>query len=218
MKTISIRFNDHLANWIMGNCQKNKITISEFIRDLLYSKMQHGQIDHKLKIKPKYTLPQQNRTEIGYIIFAAKLIEGLILATQTQGLELRNAAFQETENLLEQLNLNNKEQRFCISLEKILFEWLSQESLRLQLKIVPLIRMLVKDAAIADNYVIELKLSKLQKIAIEHQLTTCKLVEEVIKRIATNADNIIADARSKTQDLVFKLEQSKQFGQQLSTS
>jgi len=55
MKTISIRFNDHLANWIMGNCQKNKITISEFIRDLLYSKMQHGQIDHKLKInKQKY--------------------------------------------------------------------------------------------------------------------------------------------------------------------
>lgn len=216
MKTISIRFNDHLANWIMGNCQKNSITISEFIRDLLYAKMQHGQIGNNLHIKPKYTQPQKNRTEMGYIIFAAKLIEGLVLATQEQGVELRTAAFQETENLLEQLNLNNKEQRFCINLEKILFEWLSQESLRLQLKIVPLIRMLVKDAAIADDDVIELKLSKLQKVAMEHQLTTCKLLEELIKRIATNADNIIADARSKTQDLVLKLGQNKQVGQQLS--
>lgn len=216
MKTISIRFNDHLANWIMGNCQKNSITISEFIRDLLYAKMQHGQIGNNLHIKLKYTQPQKNRTEMGYIIFAAKLIEGLVLATQEQGVELRTAAFQETENLLEQLNLNNKEQRFCINLEKILFEWLSQESLRLQLKIVPLIRMLVKDAAIADDDVIELKLSKLQKVAMEHQLTTCKLLEELIKRIATNADNIIADARSKTQDLVLKLGQNKQVGQQLS--
>jgi hypothetical protein len=178
--------------------------------------MQQGQIDHKLKIKPKYIQPNKNRTEMGYIIFAAKLIEGFVLATQEEGVELRNNAFQETENLLEQLNLNNKEQRFCISLEKILFEWLSQESLRLQLKIVPLIRMLVKDAAITDNYVIELKLSKLQKVAIENQLTTCKLLEELIKRIATNADNIIANARSETQDLVFTLEQSKQPGQQLS--
>jgi len=214
MKTISIRFNDHIANWIMGNCQKNKITISEFIRDLLYSKMQHGQIDHKLKInKQKYMQPQNYRTEMGYIIFAAKLIEGLVLATQEQGAELRNTAFQETEKLLEQLNLNNKEQRFCISLEGILFEWLSQESVRLQLKIVPLIRMLVKDAAIVDNYVIEQKLSRLQKVAIEHQLIACKLLEEMIKHIGdNNADNIIEEARSKTKDLMFKLEQSKQCG------
>ncbi len=62
------------------------------------------------------------------------------------------------------------------------------------------------------------KISKLQKVAMEHQLTTCKLLEELIKRIATNADNIIADARSKTQDLVLKLGQNKQVGQQLSAS
>jgi len=44
MKTISIRFDDYLANWITSSAQKNRITISQAIRDVLYEKMQHGQI------------------------------------------------------------------------------------------------------------------------------------------------------------------------------
>jgi len=44
MKTISIRFNDYLANCIVSDAQRSKVSISEFIRDLLYKKMRIGQM------------------------------------------------------------------------------------------------------------------------------------------------------------------------------
>ncbi len=209
MKTISIRFNDHLANWIVGNCQKNKITISEFIRDLLYSKMQHGQIDHKLKInKQKYMQPQNYRTEMGYIIFAAKLIEGLVLATQEQGAELRNAAFQESKDLLSQLNLNhnkNKEQQLCIVLEQELYSWLQSEAIRLQSKIIPLIRNIIEEATLQDQNNSAQPLMKIQKIAIEHQFIACKLLEILISKTVSDGATLIEDAKSKAKEVVLKL-------------
>jgi hypothetical protein len=211
MKTISIRFNDHLANWIMGNCQKNKITISEFIRDLLYSKMQHGQIDHKLKInKQKYMQPQNNRTEMGYIIFAAKLIEGLVLATQEQGVELRNAAFQESKDLLSQLNLNhnkNKEQQLCIVLEQELYSWLQSEAVRLQSKIIPLIRNIIEEATLKDQNNSTQPVMKIQKAAIEHQFIACKLLEILISKTVNDGATLIEDAKSKAKEVVLKLKE-----------
>lgn len=209
MKTISIRFNDHLANWIMGNCQKNKITISEFIRDLLYSKMQHGQIDHKLKInKHKDLQPNKHRTEMGYTIFAAKLIEGLVLATQTQGLELRTAAFNETEKLLGELNLNNnknKEQQLCIVLERELYSWLQSEAVRLQIKIIPLIRNIIEEATLQDQNNSAEPLMKIQKVAIEHQFIACKLLEILINNTINNGATLIEEAKSKAKEVVLKL-------------
>ena len=209
MKTISIRFNDHLANWIMGNCQKNKITISEFIRDLLYSKMQHGQIDHKLKInKQKYMQPQNYRTEMGYIIFAAKLIESLVLTTQEQGVELRNAAFQESKDLLSQLNLNhnkNKEQQLCIVLEQELYSWLQSEAVRLQSKIIPLIRNIIEEATLQDQNNSIQPLMKIQKVAIEHQFIACKLLEILISKTVNDGATLIEDAKSKAKEVVLKL-------------
>jgi len=44
MKSISIRFNNDLANWITDCAKKAQISISEFIRNLLYEKMQQGSI------------------------------------------------------------------------------------------------------------------------------------------------------------------------------
>ena len=209
MKTISIRFNDHLANWIMGNCQRNKITISEFIRDLLYSKMQHGQIDHKLKInKQKYLQPQNYRTEMGYIIFAAKLIEGLVLATQEQGAELRTVAFNETEKLLSELNLNNnknKEQRFCFNLDDALDLWLIQEGSRLQIVASQLIRNVIESAYLEDYLATESQRIELQKVSTQHQIIACKLLEALINHTRSGGETIIEEARNKSKEILLKL-------------
>jgi len=211
MKIISIRFNDYLANWILSNCQKSKISISEFIRDVLYTKMKDGSIEiNKLKINNarKKATAQKHRTEMGYTIFAAKLLEEFILATVKNGLELRNAAFKETEELLNELKLNNNsnnEQRFCISLEQELFGWLANESARLQIKIISLIRKLVEDSFIVSSSVINLRLSKIQKIAVANQLKACKLIEELVRINTKDAEFIIENAHSKTEEILTKM-------------
>lgn len=175
MKIISIILNDNLSNWILGCAQKNKITISEFVRNLLYEKMQQGAIviNHKNRFKQNNNAVQINRSEIKYTIFTAKLLERLVLATEEQGEILYNLALEETKVLLEQINFNSKKQRFCISLGEILFEWLATEATRLQFKIVPLIRKLLEDVFIQNqiNEAIELPqiLSTAQKISIRYK-------------------------------------------------
>jgi predicted DNA-binding ribbon-helix-helix protein len=208
MKTISIRFNDHLANWIMGNCQKNKITISEFIRDLLYEKMQQGSITlGDTKSTRTGAINKNSKSRMGYIVFTAKLIEKLVLTTQPQGEILRNIAFEETENLLDQLHVNGKGQRFCIRLEEPLFIWLNSEATRLQLKIIPLVRKVIKNVFIQSNSTVDAELSNpdLQKIAMEHQITACKLLEKLIHKTMDDAQIIIEEVRFKTENLLSKL-------------
>lgn len=209
MKTISIRFNDHLANWIMGNCQKNSITISEFIRDLLYTKMQHGQIGNKLKINQQKDLqPNKHRAEMGYTIFAAKLIEGFVLATQEQGVELRTVAFNETEKLLAELKLNNnknKEQRFCFNLDEPLDLWLIQEGSRLQIVASQLIRNVIEAAYLEDYLATESQRIELQKVSTQHQIIACKLLEALINHTQSGGETIIEEARNKSKEILLKL-------------
>ena len=152
--------------------------------------------------------PQNYRTEMGYIIFAAKLIEGLVLATQEQGAELRNAAFQESKDLLSQLNLNhnkNKEQQLCIVLEQELYSWLQSEAIRLQSKIIPLIRNIIEEATLQDQNNSAQPLMKIQKIAIEHQFIACKLLEILISKTVSDGATLIEDAKSKAKEVVLKL-------------
>jgi hypothetical protein len=211
MKTISIRFDDYLANWITSSAQKNRITISQAIRDVLYEKMQHGQIiiSHIKINKTKQFVPSQHyRSEIGYIIFTAKLLEGFVLATNEHGPELKNVAFQVTENILEQLHLNNnknKEQQFCVNLESELYNWLSQEAVRLQVRIIPLIRKIIEEMALKELNVINSPLHSTQKVGIEHQIIACKLLETLVNKTVDDAANIIEEARSKTKNVLLKL-------------
>jgi len=205
MKTISIRFNDYLANWIIGSAQKNRITISEFIRDLLYEKMQYGQV--VIKHIPKYkqfAYNQNYRNEMGYIIFTAKLLEKFVLA-QPQGEILRNTAFEETENLLAQLKLNGKYYRFCINLDHALFTWLDKEAARLQLKVSTLIRKLIENIFAQKNSTIGVQLSTIQKIAIEHQITACKLLETLVNKTVDDAANVIEEAQFRAKNVLIQL-------------
>lgn len=210
MKIISIILNDHLSNWILGCAQKNKITISEFVRNLLYEKMQQGAIaiNPKNRFKQNNNEVQINRSEIKYTIFTAKLLERLVLATEEQGEILYNLALEETKVLLEQINFNSKKQRFCISLEEILFEWLAVEATRLQFKIVPLIRKLLEDVFMQNqiNEAIELpQISAAQKISIRYQIMTYTLLEKLINLTVDGAQSVIKDAKTKAEDLLLKL-------------
>lgn len=207
MKIISIIFDDYLANWITGCAQKNKITVSKFIRDLLYEKMQQGPMEfnyNNIKRSNKYS--QINRSEMGYIIFTAKLLEKFILANEEQGQILRNLAFEETENLLNQMNFNNKKQRICISIENILFTWLSSEATRLQLKVIPLIRWLIESSFMQNNLTTNVQsLSDPQKIAMKHQITSCKLLEKLVNQTVDDASKVIDEAWLKTDNMLLKL-------------
>ncbi len=208
MKIVSIIFDDYLANWIIGSAQKNKITISKFVRDLLYQKMQQGpvELNYNYTIKLSSGYNQIHRNEMGYIIFTAKLLEQLILATEEKGEILRNLAFEETENLLQQMNFNTKKQRLCVSIETMLFTWLSSESTRLQLKVIPLIRRLVESFFIQNNLMTDVQeLSDLHKIAIKHQITACILLEKLVNQTVEDPKKIIDEVHLKTDNMLLKL-------------
>jgi hypothetical protein len=149
---------------------------------------------------------------MGHIIFTAKLLEGFILATEEHGLEIRTAAFQAAENLLEQLNLNNKnkEQQFCVNLEPELYCWLSQEAVRLQLRIIPLIRKIIEEMTLKEPDVNHQHLDSKQKVGIEYQLMTYKLLEALVNKTVEDGELLIEEARSKTKNMLLKLFPEKQ--------
>lgn len=212
MKIISIVFDDYLVNWITGCAQKNKITVSKFIRDLLYEKMQQGSVifNYNTNTKRSNGYSQIDRSKMGYIVFTAKLLEQFILATEEQGEILRNLAFEETENLLNQMNFNNQKQRLCISIENMLFTWLSSEAARLELKVISLIRRLIESSFMQNNLMIDFQeLSDAQKIAIKHQITFCNLLETFVNQTVENASEVIDAARLKTDNILLKLFQEQ---------
>lgn len=210
MRTVSVRFDDYLANWIVSCAQQNRVGISEFIRNLLYEKIAKGQIEiHALKTniaKKQPVLPNYS-TELGYIIFAAKLIEKFILTTQEQGEELRNAAFQEAKDSLSQLNINNKnkEQKFCFNLEEQIYTCLANEASRLQIVPSYLIRIVVEDAYLEDHMVVNYQVSELHKNSMEHQVISCKLLEVLISHTISDGDDIIEQARYSAKETISKL-------------
>ena len=207
MKTISIRFDDYVANWITSSAQQNRITISGVIKDILYEKMQQGQVINPIKIdKTKQLVASQHyRSEIGYIIFTAKLLEGLVLASNEDGAELISVAFAATKNMLEQLHLNNNKEQFCINLEPELYNWLSEEASRLQMRIIPLIRKIIEEMALTGLNVSNSQLNAAQKAGIEHQLIACKLLEILINNTIDDAVDIIEAARCNTRKMLLKL-------------
>lgn len=201
MKIINIKFNDYLANWIIGSAQKNRVTISAFIRDLLAEQMQEGPVVVKNINKAKqFAYNQTYRNEMGYIIFTAKLLEKLVLS-QDQGEMLRDTAFEQANNLLEELNLNNKEQRFCIKLEHDLFTWLNSEAERLQLKFPTLIRNLIADRFMQTSTAKKIELSIAQKFAIKHQIKAYNLLETLVKKTTEDGASIIEEAQAKAQNI-----------------
>ncbi len=208
MKTITIRFDNCIANWINYSSQRNRFTISEFIRNMLYEKMKQGQIviNH---IKNKEFIPtQQYRSEIGYNIYAAKLLEGFILGTGDKGVELSNKAFTATEDMLAGLNLNvnkTKVQQFCVNLEQELYTWLNQEANRLQLKIATLIRKLIEQVALEELPGSDRELHSTQKIGIEHQVKTYKLLEVLINNTVNDPEKIINKALDEAKNTLLKL-------------
>ena len=210
MKTVTVRFDDYLVNWIVSCAQRNRISISAFIRNLLYKKMIQGQIEtHIFKINKtkKHLLSPNYHNELGYIIFAAKLIEKFVLTTQEQGEELRNAAFQEAKDSLSQLNLNNKnkEQRFCFTLEEAIYLWLSNESFRLQVVPSHLIRSIIEDIYLEEHMVVDHQVSELQKNSMEHQIITCKLLEVLVSHTVSGGEDIVAQARYRAKEAIAKL-------------
>lgn len=206
MKIISIKLDNYLANWIANNAQKNNVTISELIRDLLYEKMRQGSIviNGTPKLK-KNNFVQPNRMEVGYIIFTAKLLEKFIVSTEEQGEILRDLAFAEAEHLLAQLHLDGKGQRFSIRLEEELFTWLNNEANRLHLKLVPMIRKLIEITFEQDNFVVKPAMSDLQKTAMKYQIISCKLLEKLVYELVEDAEEFIRGAQASSETALSKL-------------
>ena len=67
MITASVRFNGYLVRWIVDCCQCNRNTISEFIRDLLYEKMQQGHLEFN-RIKPNQNQCTTKTTPVARLI------------------------------------------------------------------------------------------------------------------------------------------------------
>lgn len=214
MKTVSIKCDNYLINCITGIAQQNKISISAVVRDILYNKMETGQLVKLIRVNKTMQCSRQNyRSELGYIIFTAKLLEALVLASYEQGEELIKAAFASTKDILEQLQVNNHKGQFCINLEPQLYDWLSQEANRLKIRVTPLIRKIIEEMAVTELKVSNYALNVAQKAGIEHQLLACKLLEVLISKTIADGVEFIEEARSKTRKLLSKL-----FGEQSTAS
>jgi len=215
MVTVSIRFNSRLVIWLVDCSHSNRITISEFIRDLLYEKMRQGELKfNRVKLNQNQPMTPNYRSRLGDIVFAAKLVERFILSTEDNGEEMRDQAFQETNELLEVLNFSgtkNKDRQLCVSLDKQLHSWMKSESFRLKVKTASLIRNIVENAFtgalsnLDDNTV-----SSVQKKSIEYQLLICKLLEILVTETVEGGDTIIEEARKSTNKFLDKMCSEKQ--------
>jgi len=210
MKKINIRFNNYLVNWILSNSQQNNVSISEFVRGIIDRKMANNislGSDLKNHSNKSTTINDHSRTEIGYIIFIAKLLENYILSTQIQGEELRKLALEETESLLLDLKLNktqNNKQQICISLEEGSYTWLKQEGYKLNLKVVPLVRRIIEERSSKDLATINLPI-ELQKISIKYLLIISNLLEKLINLNIEDSENMIKQAHDKAKTIISSL-------------
>ncbi len=209
MKKINIRFNNYLVNWILSNSQQNNISISEFVRGIIDQKMANNiSLGSDFKNYPNKStiIKEHSRTEIGYIIFTAKLLENYILSTQSQGEELRKLAFEETESLLFDLKLNktNNNQQICISLKEGSYTWLEQEGYKLNLKVVTLVRRIIEERSSKDPVVTNLPI-ELQKISIKYLLIISNLLEKLIHINVEDSENMIKQAHYKAKTIISSL-------------
>lgn len=210
MKKINIRFNNYLVNWILSNSQQNNVSISEFVRGIIDQRMANNislGSDLKNYRNKSTTIKDHSRTEIGYIIFTAKLLENYILSTQSQGEELRKLAFDETEFLLLDLKLNktqNNNQQVCISLEEVSYTWLEQEAYKLNLKVVTLLRRIIEEKSSKDPATINLPI-ELQKISIKYLLIISNLLEKLINITVEDSENMIKQAHDKAKTIISNL-------------
>ena len=215
MITVSVRFNGYLVRWIVDCCQCNRNTTSEFIRNLLYKKMQYGHLEFN-RIKPHQNqhTTKSYRTKIGYIIFAAKLLERFVIAIQENGEEIRDRAFQETNALLTELNLDNqknKDRQLCISLDQQLYSWLRLEAIRLKVRVAPLIRNVIENAFESSLTQSENTIpSFAQKISMEHQLTTCELLKKLVRENIEDAETMIEKVFTRTNEVLSEFCPEKQ--------
>ncbi len=215
MITASVRFNGYLVRWIVDCCQCNRNTISEFIRDLLYEKMQQGHLEfNRIKPNQNQCTTKSYRSKMGYIIFAAKLLEKFVIATQENGEEIRDQAFQETNTLLTELNLDdqkNKDRQLCISLDQHLYSWLSSEAIRLKVRVAPLIRNVIENAFESSLTQPENTIpSFAQKISMEQQLTICGLLKQLVRENIEDAETMIETVFNKTNEVLSKICPEKQ--------
>lgn len=215
MITVSIRFNYCLVRWIIDCAHHNKISISEFIRDLLYEKIRHGELEfNRVKLDQKQPTPPNYRSRLRDIVFAAKLVERFVITTEDNGEEMRDQAFQETKELLEVLSFSdtkNKDRQLCISLDQQLYSWMKSEAVRLKVKTASLIRNIIENAYVSaisnldDNTV-----SSIQTIGAESQLLVCKLLESFITETVEGGDTIIEEVRKSTNNFLNKMSSEKQ--------
>ena len=209
MKKVTVRFNGYLVNWILSNSQQNNISISEFVRGIIEQKMENTRLGLNFKnYRNKSTrINPHCRTEIGYIIFTAKLLENFILSTQKKGAELRKLAFEEAESLLGDLKLNktnNKERQVCISLGDRNYAWLEQEACKLNLKVITLLRRIIEEKSSKDPAATNLSI-ELQKVTMKYLLIISSLLEKLIHITAEDSKNIVQQAHHKAKKIISNL-------------
>ena len=214
MITVSVRLNDYLARWIVNSYQCNRNNTSEFIRHLLYEKMQCGHLEfNRIKThQNQYT--KSYRSKMWYIIFAAKLLERFVIATQENGEEIRDQAFQETETMLSELNLDNqknKDRQLCVSLNQQLYSWLNSEAIKLKVRVAPLIRNIIENVFESSLTQTEITTPPLaQKVSMEHQLTTCELLKRLVRENIEDAETMIEKVFTRTNEVLSEICPEKQ--------
>jgi len=181
----------------------------------LYEKIQQGHLEFN-RIKPHQNLctTKNYRSEMGYIIFTAKLLEQFVIDTLENGEEIRNQAFQETNALLTELNLDNqknKDQQLCISLDQQLYSWLSSEAIRLKVRVAPLIRNVIENAFESSLTQPENTTPSLaQNFSMEQQLTTCELLKQLVRENVEDAETMIETVFIITNEILSKICPEKQ--------
>jgi len=214
MITVSIRFKSNVTEWLVDCSHYNRTSVSEFIRELLYEKMRLDDLKfNRVKLNQNQPITPNYRSRLGSVVFTAKLLERFVITTEDNGEEMRDQAFQETNELLEMLNFSNsknKDRQLCISLDQQLYSWLKLEVIRLQVRAASLIRNVVENAFVYAITKSDDTVSSAQKIGMEYQLITCKLLERFITEIVEDGFTIIEEVRTSTNEYLARSYPEKQ--------
>ena len=68
-----------------------------------------------------------------------------------------------------------------------------------------LIRRLIENIFIQKNSTIGVQLSAIQKIAVKHQITACKLLETLVNQTVDDAASIIEEAQFRAKNVLLQL-------------
>jgi hypothetical protein len=203
MKKISLRLTNHQLHWLHSQAERESLSCSEYVRDLLRVQMERPDFLDYFKIG-RHKTAVKSETEkkiIRYSIMAYKLLEKLVL-TETNGEKIKEEAYLNTLALLSTLKIHpdgSKKQGLTILLDPEQIGWLEERARWLSKRTVHVLRriivLMMQEAVDQPTQ----SLDPAEQEGIRYVIITCKLVEQYLMQVFEGGDTLIKTAYQQSE-------------------